>query len=178
MGITTSLQNTSLFSSCQPKELARLIPYITLKEVKENEYLFRSGTPAGELYFVKEGVVRLVSGNHTVGEVSNGFLGEELAAGAEYYISDAIAVSPAVVLRLPRRALDSLLDAPGIKSNFLLSLFNRYFRTNLAQSPISPMRYPVSSPGSGSVPGWIAVFLAPFKNRPKSGPFYLDNEKK
>jgi len=162
MEITTSLQNTSLFSSCQPKELARLIPYITLKELKENEYLYRSGTPAGELYFVKEGVIRLVSGGHTVGEVANGFLGEELAAGAEHYISDAIAVSPAVVLCLPRSALDSLLDAPGVKSSFTLALLNRYFRTNLAQSPAGPKHYPVALPGSGSIPGWIAAFLAPF----------------
>ncbi|MCL6611578.1 MAG: anion permease [Peptococcaceae bacterium] len=161
MKIAGKLQTIPPFSACPPKELARLIPSITLKELKEGEYLFRSGSPAGELYLVREGLIKLVSGNQTVDEVAGGFVGEEITAGAEYYVSDAVAASPSVVLSLPRRALEGFLDNPGVKSNFMLSFFNHYFRGNPARSPAGPVTGPVGIPGAGTVPGWIAAFLAP-----------------
>jgi len=161
MEITGRLQTIPPFSTCPPRLLARLIPSVTLKELKEGEYLFRSGAPAGELYFVKEGRIKLVSGNQTVDEVANGFVGEETTAGAEYYLSDAVAASPAVVLSLPRRALESFLDTPGVKSNFMSSLFNHYFREKPDRPAAGPPPIPVETEGAGYIPGWIAAFLAP-----------------
>lgn len=159
--ITTKLQQNPLFSNCQPREVARLLPSITMMELKTGDCLFRSGMPADALYLVKEGQIKLVYDNNTVDEVNSGFLGEEITAGADYYVADAVAVTPAVVLKLPRRALDGLLGNPEVQSGLRSSFFNHFLHKTAAQPQTGSLSYPTGATGSGNIIGWLAAFMAP-----------------
>jgi len=156
------LRQAPIFAECDAQDLARIVPYVEEKILQENDYLFKAGSSATNLFFVKVGKVRLVSNDRLIAEVSHNFVGEEAAVGAEYYLADAIAVAPTVVLAIHQEALKKLISAtPGTKSQFYSSLLNHYTDIEIRQIYPEPEKNLVPHLGIAKSLGWLLAVIIP-----------------
>jgi DASS family divalent anion:Na+ symporter len=156
------LRQAPIFAECNAQDLARIVPYIEEKILQENDYLFKSGTSVTDLFFIKAGKIRLVSSDRLIAEVSHNFVGEEAAVGAEYYLADAIAVAPTVVLAIHQEALKKLISAtPGAKSQFYSSLLNHYTDREIRQIHPDSEKNLIPHLAIGKSLGWLVAVIIP-----------------
>ncbi|MCG9969236.1 anion permease [Pelotomaculum terephthalicicum JT] len=159
--ITAQMKNAPVFSTCNPQNLARIIPGIVEKSLREGEVLYRTQTPAANIYLVIEGNLKLIADKRVVKEVSSGLFGEEAAIGEELYLTDAIAACSAVVLEIPGESLHSLLEnEPQLLKGFFSSLFN-HFTDKKLEYYSRAKQVQEQSAGIGFTIGWILAIIVP-----------------
>jgi len=160
--LTHQLLNIPSFSTCSNQDLARIVPHLYEKKYAAGEFLFRSGMPATELYLIQTGTVQLFSDQRLVAEVSEGFVGEEITVEANQYLSDAVALTPTVVIAISQEAIQGLLENnPHTKTSFFSSLFNHYSGKRLLQSDNWQGPLVRSGPDHWNAAGWLMAILFP-----------------
>lgn len=159
--ITAQMKTDPVFSTCNPQDLARIIPGIVEKSLNDGEVLYRSRTPANNIYFIIEGNLKLISDNRIIKEVSSGLFGEEAAIGEELYLTDAVAAGSTVVLEIPGESLQSLLEnEPHLIKGFFSSLFNHYTGKKLGYYA-NAERVQEQNTGVWFTIGWLLAIIVP-----------------
>ena len=165
------MKNEPIVSRASYESLSRLLPHVTQQRLMAGDKLYRSGEAAKILYFVAEGEIRLLSGgDNTVGKtpsnavldtVSQGYIGEEAILGSEIYMADAVAQTDVLLVAIPRDNFNDLLKAnPSIKSEYFVSIMNRFSRERLhAKAEAAAPRE--KGPGWTEVIGWMLAVLLP-----------------
>lgn len=129
--IAEELRRAPIFSSFNPRQVAQTVPYVSRTELRTGEILFKVGTPASDLHFVRSGMIELSRDDgEKTDEVSDGFVGEEAAVDLDTYQLEAVATEPTVILSIPQTALRKLLpEHPGAQLKFYQLLVNHFHRT-------------------------------------------------
>ncbi len=177
--LITQLEKTREFASCHPMALARIVPHVTERRIKEGDTLFQEGLPAKELYFILEGKIRLVSGKRAFtyfnktrdrkerllgrpvqDQMEEGFLGEETSVSDNVYRSNAIASTPSRVMVIPQESLLRLLDRNSdVKKELQTSLINHY--STQKWTPENPPDDSSKAPGAWKSVGWLLAIIIP-----------------
>ncbi len=177
--LINQLEKTREFASCHPMALARIVPHITERTIREGDTLFQAGLPAKELYFLLEGKVRLVSekraftyfnktnnrkerllGRPVQDEVEDGFIGEESSILDDVYRSNAVASTPSRVLVISQEPLIRLLDRnPDVKKELNTSLINHY--STQKWIPESPPDDSKKTSSAWKSVGWLLAIIIP-----------------
>ncbi len=177
--LINQLEKTREFASCHPMALARIVPNITERTIREGDTLFQAGLPANELYYILEGKIRLVSekraftyfnktrnrkerllGRPVQDEVEEGFLGEETSVSGDVYRSNAIASTPSRVIVIPQDSLLRILERnPDVKKELNTSLINHY--STQKWIPESPPEDSRKAPGAWKAVGWLLAIIIP-----------------
>ena len=112
----TQLKSTPLFAECSDLFLTALKEVVELVSVEPGEVIVREGEPAGDLYLVRSGFVRLLQrfgeGDLAVSYLSKGMtLGEVemLLDGIDRWEVTASSVENAELVRIPRVAFSNVL---------------------------------------------------------------------
>ncbi|MTI85714.1 MAG: cyclic nucleotide-binding domain-containing protein [Firmicutes bacterium] len=162
--IVEQLGKAPILSTCNTRELARVMPRISIKRVDSNELLYSAGSPAENTFFIIEGSVKLQSGKRKLKEINNGFIGEEAAIGNPKYIADAKTEKNTEVLVIPREVLTKLLhQKPDLKNEFYSSLLDHLNNTtyeigqDLSGSPGNQQ----SDGDLFKTAGWIMAIIVP-----------------
>jgi len=156
------LRTAPILSDCSVQELARVVPYAVEHYLEDGQIIFRSGSPALILYFVRSGKVQLKAGDRIITEIEQGFVGEEAAVSSDFYMADAIAVGDTEVIALPREAI-AKVSASGTMAldRFYSSLLSHYSHTpgkvNASRSPIDRLK----KSDIVQACGWIFSILVP-----------------
>ncbi len=161
--LTGNLMAHPVFTSCEPHNLARLLPNISEKVLDSGEVLYKTGTPATHLYLVLRGGINISTDKQQAAAITGDLLGEETVVGEEFYLTDAVALGPTTVTAIPRESLQSLLDSePHLIRDFYSSLFNRFtgIKTELAVNKETDENIQKSFSFTDTL-GWILTILAP-----------------
>ena len=156
------LRTAPILSDCSAQELARVVPYAVEHSLGDGQIIFRSGSPALILYFVRSGKVRLKAGDRVITEIEHGFVGEEAAVSSDFYMADAISVGDTEVIALPREAI-AKVSASGTMTldRFYSSLLSHYSHN---PSKVDAVRSPISRLKRSDLVqacGWICSIIVP-----------------
>jgi DASS family divalent anion:Na+ symporter len=146
--------------------LARLLPYASERTLQSGEFLYRTGRPAEEFFFLLDGDIDLISSSQQRVSPAGRRLGEEAATDFDHYLADAVARGPARVLVIPRKSLAALFEARAeLKSRFYFSLMQTFAGDHM------PVAAPAEEARSGAagrvkekiapVVGWALTILLP-----------------
>lgn len=157
---STPLASLPILSQCSKHGLARLVSSITMRDFKANEPIYEAGAAAEETCFVVSGRIRLSAGKRQIGDVSQGFVGEEACLGGANYVMTATAVEDTRVMAIGKTALAELLDEyPDARSEMYRSLVNHSVWGHPFQSKASRKAPKKDSIFKGV--GWVAAVLVP-----------------
>jgi len=163
--LAEGLQSAPIISSCQPAQIARILPKVTFKNLDSGDNLFSIGDPADNLYLIIRGNVRLDDGSKDLCHLSYGFVGEETVVDAPGYISNATVNSPTMVIIIPKGSIEILLENnPNIKSEFNMSLLNRYLKKKKSKVEVTEagnIDSRKSNQGLIQSIGWVLTILLP-----------------
>ncbi len=156
------LRTAPILSDCSAQELARVVPYAVEHYLEDGQIIFRSGSPALILYFVRSGKVQLKAGDRIITEIEQGFVGEEAAVSSDFYMADAISVGDTEVIALPREAI-AKVSASGTMAldRFYSSLLSHYSHT---PGKVDSSRSPIDRLKKSDIVqacGWIFSILVP-----------------
>ena len=165
------MKNEPIVSRASYESLSRLLPHVSQRRIAAGGTLYRAGDPASILYFVAEGTMRLLAGgDNTVGKtpsnavidkVRQAYIGEEAILGSEIYMADAIAESDVLLVAIPRDHFNDLLKAnPSIKSEYFVSIMNRFSREKLHAEParVAPLE---KAADWREITGWLLALILP-----------------
>lgn len=156
------LRTAPILSACSAQELARVVPYAVEHSLEDGQTIFRSGSPALILYFVRSGKVQLKAGDRVITEIEYGFVGEEAAVSSDFYMADAISVGHTEVIALPREAIAKVAASGSITvDRFYSSLLSHYSynpsKVDYSKSPINRLK----RNDIVQACGWICSILVP-----------------
>lgn len=156
------LRAAPILSDCSAQELARVVPYAVEHFLEDGQVIFRSGSPALILYFVRSGKVQLKANDRVITEIEHGFVGEEAAVSSDFYMADAISVGNTEVIALPKEAIAKVSASGSITiDRFYSSLLSHYSdnssKTRPSKSPITRLKRNDLVQGFG----WICSILVP-----------------
>jgi di/tricarboxylate transporter/CRP-like cAMP-binding protein len=165
------MKNEPIVSRASYESLSRLLPHVSQRRIAKGGVLYRAGEAAGILYFVAEGSMLLqAGGDNTVGKtpssgvidtVEKGYIGEEAILGSEIYMADAIAGTDALLVAIPREHFNELLKAnPTIKSEYFVSIMNRFSREKLHAEPVRPVQAEKGAEAREII-GWLCALVLP-----------------
>lgn len=125
MEICHDLQVSPIFNCCHVRDLAKLIPAISIEKFHKDEIIYEIGENAHSIYLIKSGKVMISKYDK---EIKSGqFLGLEAAAGGLTYIISSVAVEETVVYKIEKEALKRMYGIyPEIQHHFQQLLFNLY----------------------------------------------------
>ena len=156
------LEALPILADCHRRSLARLIPLLQEKKLEAGETLFNSGELAETMYYVLTGKLTLFSGQRCVDKLSQAFVGEEAALGADTYLSTAVADETVQLLGFPKQAMQELqAENPKLGPQLYQSLVNH--RSD-KQHPfqLMPSRKSAKIKESWSIGiGWLLAILLP-----------------
>lgn len=152
-----------IFAKCTRHQISRLLSRSMVLWVERDAHIFSAGDTASYLYYLLEGSVALEIDGQEVDLLCDTFCGEECVARAEAYVSDAVARSHVVVLRLPRDSVMNLSDqVPSVGIRLLDNLLGHHTQARfqgLASQVITRKKTNKNSPGWGTVLGWMLVIV-------------------
>lgn len=121
--ICHALQASPIFNCCQVRDLAKLIPALSIETFNKDEIIYEMGENAHSIYLLKSGKVMIVKYDR---EIKSGqFLGLEAAVGGSTYITNCVAAEETVVYKIEKEALKRLYGIyPEIQHHFHQLLFN------------------------------------------------------
>ena len=126
-GVASHLVKDPILSKSLNESLARMLRNVHEKEFKAGEQIYSADSDATTLYLLKEGEVELVTPIGKRFTLSDGRFGEEAATDVPHYLSDAVALTDASVLTIPRSSLVGLnLYNPSHKAEFYFSLLTNF----------------------------------------------------
>ncbi len=149
------------FRKCRNIDLAKIIPFISFKEIESDEYLYKAGEKSENLFFLIEGKIGLFSGKEIFDEISYGYLGEESIDEGSYKV-DVKALSKSKIIIIPVNSLSMIMDVnPEFKSEIYSSMINHYIkdkkerpisRTNEIEKPLRNLH---------KIIGWLFTIIVP-----------------
>lgn len=160
--IAYQLQNNPIFSECNPQDIGRLLPFVTEKYFPANQVIFSPGIPANQLFLIVEGTAQITSVHRNTELIPGDCLGEESAIESEFYLREAIAISPVRLLIIPRYNLQKLLDIyPDIKNKLYLLLLKTYAGNQIIYSDLKHLKKPKDTNIILETIGWFLTTLIP-----------------
>jgi len=114
------------FSSSNPSDIARALPFLEIKTVEEGEVIYEAGDEPASAYLVTRGEVELLSDSKVIDSVKVGLIGEEAGVSEERYLGRAVACRPTTVVVIPQHILLKLMRSDFIHSEVLSSFINHY----------------------------------------------------
>ncbi|NTV14079.1 MAG: cyclic nucleotide-binding domain-containing protein [Desulfobulbaceae bacterium] len=155
------LLQDDIFSRTSHNALARLVPHIESRTYSAGEAIYSTGDPADYLYIVSAGEAQLISNQGKRIDIGlNGRMGEESATDFKRYISSAIAHTDLTVMRIQRNKLAMLFsDTPELKSEFYLSLLNRFSDETFACETQKSEEKQKKKTLAMEVVGWSSIVL-------------------
>lgn len=161
--LVATLGRSTVLAQCSRQELARLIPFFRHRELQPGEALCLAGQPAGDMWLVLQGTLRLKRADESLLEISHGFVGEEAALGIGSYLADIVAIGPATVAALAKDAVPPVLLGQNARAEaFGRSLISAFAPTRFDPAPVAaaPDRLPPVL-ALWKALGWIAAVVAP-----------------
>jgi DASS family divalent anion:Na+ symporter len=107
--LVATLARTEVLAQCSRQELARLVPFFRQRDLQPGETLCEAGQPAGNIWLLLDGAVRLERSDLASRDVAQGFVGEEAALGISCYLSRIVAVGPTTVAALAKDVIPHAL---------------------------------------------------------------------
>ncbi|MFT5618975.1 MAG: CRP/FNR family cyclic AMP-dependent transcriptional regulator [Arenicella sp.] len=127
------LRKNELFSELTDKELSEFLPFMHLRNYKENEVVFFRGDPSQALYVVKKGIISLnIDVENQFEELmqvkTSSFFGDNSLLPNKYRIYHAVCVSEsAQIYVLPRLNIVEVFESNlKIKSKMMTAMANYY----------------------------------------------------
>jgi CRP-like cAMP-binding protein len=126
------LKGVPLFSELAAEDLRELSEVVASQTVAAGEFVFRKGDVGEDLYVVRAGQLQAKIGAQVIESFDSlDFFGELSVVDREPRSADVIAVSNALLLRLSRENLESLMARrPQIVEQFLLVMVRRVRKMN------------------------------------------------
>ena len=129
------------FGDFSEHHLAKVLPNVDWIEYTAGEFVMEEGTPAGEVFFVVSGRLRVVTrtqdgGTRLLGEMSRGeAIGEIALLAGTARTASVFAIRPSVLVRLPKAAFEELLsDHPAVSMKLAGLIIERLHRANAPPS--------------------------------------------
>ncbi len=156
------LKKSPLFEKSTSIDIARIIPYIARINLNPEETLFTAGSPATNLYLIDRGTIELRSSKRHIDSVSEGTLGEE-SVFEDVYISDAVAVTAAVVFAIPREHIQTIFSSsPHLKEELYRLLTNHLCVQKLGKCETAPtVKKYKKDRDAFKIVGWGLTIVAP-----------------
>ncbi len=118
---------STIFSDCEPKDLARIVPHVEKIECKKDDVLFETGDGAEYFYIFVSGKIELKSGKRSLAILEEGTVGEESIFDDGKYLATAKVLENSSFIRFPRKQLMDLLKKyPNLKDESSTSLINHH----------------------------------------------------
>lgn len=156
--IMQALLRDPVFRTCSRQELARLLPYLQMRQLEPGRTLFSSGCTAEDCCLIVDGEFEIRCGAETTRQVGKGFLGEEAAIGMRSYLRTAVANTPARVVMIPASRLRALSEFnPEIGQRILDS----YSRSTLQDETLPEDETHSRAGFQFATLGWLLAFAVP-----------------
>lgn len=160
--LSSQLQSIPLFSTCDKRAIARLMPFIREQSLEAGDVLFAAGTRADTLFYVVSGKIKLTRGKRLNDIVSKGFVGEETVSEAENYMTTASAEEATTVMVFAAAGIaDLLLDNPQVRTGLYHSLINHSANIEAFKARETTGKGAASKGGSGAFIGWLLATVVP-----------------
>ncbi|MCG6551460.1 MAG: anion permease [Candidatus Magnetominusculus sp. LBB02] len=125
--ICSYLLKDEIFSSINKKEIAHLLPHITLRTFENGQTIFSKGQHAEFLYMLISGQVRLFSDIASVTVGCGGRFGVESCSGLTHYVTCVTALEAAEAIAIPAEKVLQLIKGNSqIKGSFTLSMIESF----------------------------------------------------
>ena len=125
--VASHLVKDPILSKSLNESLARMLRNVHEMQYKAGEQIYSAESDATTLYLLKQGEVELVTPIGKRFTINDGRFGEEAATDVPHYLSDAVALTDASVLTIPRSSLVGLnLYNPSHKAEFYFSLLTNF----------------------------------------------------
>ena len=123
MEMSSDLQESPIFNRCNVRDLAKLIPALSIEQFKQDEKIYDFGEPAQSIYLIKSGKVILSKDDKEI--VRGQFVGLEAAVGGKSYITDCLVVEETTVYKIHKQSLKRMYEVyPEMQHDFHQLLFN------------------------------------------------------
>ena len=161
------LSNLPIIGNYPPQALSRLISVV--KEVKKpkGQALFETGEETHHLYYVISGKVNLKPPTQNWEDnLSQGFIGEEAALNADYYLANATVSHDATLLSFPKHTLQEIFSQYGddLRDDLYRSHINHFCveQTPFKTEPQLPQALHFAEKNSPTqIIGWLLSLLVP-----------------
>lgn len=163
--LVATLGRSSVLAQCTRQELARLVPFFRQRQLEPGETLCLAGQPAGELWLVLHGSLRLKRADESTHDIAQGFVGEEAALGIGSYLADIVAIAPTTVASLTKDVIPHVLLGQNARAEaFGRSLINAFASKREEVVTVAVERESEAmSPALGlwKLLGWIGAVVLP-----------------
>ena len=160
--VASHLIKDPILSKSLNESLARMLRNVHEKQFKAGERIYSADSDATTLYLLKQGEVELVTPIGKRFTLSDGRFGEEAATDVPHYLSDAVALTDASVLTIPRSSLVGLnLYNPSHKAEFYFSLLTNFGVKEIRRTDAKRQAEPTLRREVLDVVGWFASLLLP-----------------
>ncbi|MGV3590397.1 MAG: SLC13 family permease [Gammaproteobacteria bacterium] len=134
--LIATMAGTEVLAQCTRQELSRLVPFFRHRELQPGETLCEAGQPAGDMWLLLDGTLRMERTDHMTQEVSAGFVGEEAALGIGCYLSRIVAVGRTTVAALGKDVIPHALGGQNPRAEaFGRSLIRAFAPTPFDEPP-------------------------------------------
>lgn len=161
--LLNTLTSAPILNRLSRADLARILPYVELKELAQGEVLFYQGQAVDTLYLIVEGEVTLQAKTQAPITCQHGYLGEELLLNRETYVNGAIVNSPECKLLVFRgEDVKRILSQDGdIVQLFLTSYMQRDGLISQENEVTVQPPPQLDKKGWIALLGWLLVFTVP-----------------
>lgn len=155
------LRQDPLFADLSGHQLARLVGSVQSVEFAAGQDVCTENAPAGFLYLIESGELRLTTSSGRSVELTLRRCGEEAASDHATYLCSTVATTAVRALCIPREALHELAaTATSLRSRALLGLMGHVGGEPFLKSGVSRSKPPQPLTRRERV-GWAATVLVP-----------------
>jgi DASS family divalent anion:Na+ symporter len=161
--LVEALSRSPVLSRCSRQDLARLLPFLRERRLEPGEALYSAGQPAGDMWLVCRGTLRLTRADDSSEEIADGLVGEEAALGLGSYLSDVVAVEAATVVAVGRDVVPAELRGSHPRGQaFYRSLIDVFApaRVTAVEAGAAAERLTLAFAG-WKLLGWIGAVVSP-----------------
>lgn len=159
----TYFANNPVFDSCSSVDIARLLPHLQLVRIKAGETLFQAGNKPGVMYLIKQGKLKLNSGQRLISEIlPGGLAGQEAATGLDAYQAKAVAEEDVIAIALKAEMIQPLMaENKQLNSKIHRSFLNLFteINNNIEKSITSSKEVELAS--TKITLGWFIAIILP-----------------
>ncbi|WDD98069.1 SLC13 family permease [Thalassomonas actiniarum] len=160
--LLTTLTTAPILDRLCRADMARLLPYVELKELAPDEVLFNPGDEADSLYYILGGELTLHSSMPSDITLDHGYLGEELLLNRASYTGGAKANSSGCrLLAFHGEDAKRLLSQDSTMIDLFLASYTRHHDQEPWEVNLNSEKQTQGKKGLVTLLGWLLVFTVP-----------------